>query len=116
MTYLFVYGTLKKGFGNHVLLDGCRFMQEATTKPFYRLYDCGPYPCLVKAKQGRAISGEVYEVDDATLKRLDRLEGVPFLYQRDTIELSNCDRFFPIAYFYQEDVSDFIECDSAWPR
>jgi gamma-glutamylcyclotransferase (GGCT)/AIG2-like uncharacterized protein YtfP len=39
---------------------------------------------MVKSPSGRgsSIRGELYEVDDGALAALDRLEGVPHLYQR----------------------------------
>src|SRR5579859_1697603 len=114
-TFVFTYGTLKKGFSNNVLLASSEFIQEAVTQPKYKLYDCGHYPCMVKSKKGEAIHGEIYAVDDITLKRLDRLEGVPFLYERGEIELQNFDKP-TIAYFYQRDVGSFVECGSSWPR
>ena len=46
---LFVYGTLKQGQGRSVLLDGQTFLGEAQTEPHYRLFSCGPFPCLVEA-------------------------------------------------------------------
>ena len=107
--------TLKKNYRNNILLANCNLVVDTTTKPLYRLYDCGMYPCFVKAKEGRSIRGEVWEVDDKTMLRLDQLEGVPWLYQRGAIELNN----FPhpvIAYFYQEDISDFADCGTEWPR
>lgn len=116
MHEIFVYGTLKRGFRNHVLLSDSKFLAEVVTKPLYLLYDCGPYPCLVKAKDGKgnSIHGEAYLVDDNVMTRLDRLEGVPYLYQRGELELENGRKL--IAYFFQEDVSDFVECGSSWPR
>lgn len=128
MPFVFVYGTLKRGYRNNILLSHSRFVQAATTKPFYKLFDCGSYPCMVEAKRpakegvftedsatGQCIVGEVWEVDDATMKRLDQLEGVPWLYQRGDVKL--LDFAEPtIAYFYQEDYSDFPDCGTSWPR
>ena len=113
---VFVYGTLKRKYRNNILLSNSRFVEEATTKPLYLLYDCGPFPCLIKAPEGKgkAIRGEVFECDDITMVRLDRLEGVPHLYQRGEIELENGTK--AVGYFYQDDVSDFVECGSSWPR
>jgi hypothetical protein len=63
---LFVYGTLKTGYGANRMLDEQTFVGEATTKPDYRLYDLGPYPVLKEAPgEGKVIHGEVYEVSDA---------------------------------------------------
>ena len=40
---LFVYGTLKRGFRNHRLLERQQFIREAVTLPRYRLFDRGAY-------------------------------------------------------------------------
>lgn len=78
MHLVFVYGTLKQGFNNY------RFLQpRIPTKaiaPGFDLHSGPGYPFAIRGKG--IIEGEVYEVDDETLKRLDRLEGVPSLYQR----------------------------------
>lgn len=114
--FIFTYGTLMRGFGNHFMLDQARFVQEAKTKPMYGLYDCGHYPCMVRGD--KAVHGEVYEIypqDKQTLAHLDWLEGVPHLYQRSAIQLEDFKE--PVeAYLYQRDVSRFIECSPSWPR
>jgi gamma-glutamylcyclotransferase (GGCT)/AIG2-like uncharacterized protein YtfP len=45
------------------------------------------FPYIIERDQehGKIIKGEVYEVDKETLRRLDRLEGVPSHYKRDHI-------------------------------
>jgi len=73
-----VYGTLKKGHGNHSLLRTARFIGEGVTEnPDYVMYD-GPFPYVAFQYPGKRIQGEVYEVDDGTLNRLDDLEGVDY--------------------------------------
>ena len=113
--YLFVYGTLKRGQRNHGLLRGQTFVGEAVTAPLYRLFDFGPYPCLVPAPEGgKAIHGEVFLVQAALLPRLDRLEGAPTVYQLQPIRLAN----FPHptqAYFYRLDTTGLRECGERWP-
>lgn len=83
MTYIFVYGTLKKDHGNHVLLAGQEYVGEFYTKSDYTLILSG-LPYLVKRK-GPGCLGEVYKVDDDCLARLDRLEGHPNWYKRTLI-------------------------------
>lgn len=113
MHLVFTYGTLKKGFSNHVLLSSSEFVQGAQTQPLYLMYNCGWYPCLVKSEKGISIKGEIYRVDDNTLKQLDRLEGVPYLYQREVIQLKDFDQ--PVlAYFYQRSVDNFELCGDNW--
>ncbi|MDZ7697722.1 MAG: gamma-glutamylcyclotransferase family protein [Deltaproteobacteria bacterium] len=83
---VFLYGTLKRGFGNHHFLDGSRFLGKAITKKKYALYVSG-IPFVIENEPVSQISGEVYEVDEDTLARLDRLEGHPDWYCRKWINL-----------------------------
>ncbi len=77
MTRIFVYGTLKRGGSNHGWLRGQRFIAKARTQPQFRLFDLGGYPGLVvDAQNGLAVEGEVWEVDEAALARLDELEDI----------------------------------------
>lgn len=75
-TRLFIYGTLKRGCSNHHYMAGQRFIGPARTTPLYRLVSMGGYPGMISSEPGRCIEGELWEVDDACLKRLDVLEGV----------------------------------------
>jgi gamma-glutamylaminecyclotransferase len=77
------------GKGNHRLLavPGARLvMAKARTEPGYELRDLGAFPGMVRGGAG-AVIGEVYEVDEATLAALDRLEGHPRFYTRSRIAL-----------------------------
>lgn len=85
---VFVYGTLLAGEPNHRVLAGARLVAEGRTQPAFELRDLGPFPGLVHGG-GHAVVGEVYEVDDATLAALDRLEGHPRFYRRTTVSLAD---------------------------
>lgn len=87
MHTIFVYGTLKRGFGNNTLLQRgeAEFLGEATTVD--RMYLCQggiPYASRQAPDELMAfpIKGEAYRVDDETLNALDRLEGHPHHYIR----------------------------------
>ena len=86
----------------------------------YRLFDCGSYPGLVIAESnGLAIEGEVYEVSEACLERLDEEEGVDIgLYERCRIQLkSPFDDIEIEAYFYLGDCRTLSDCGVRWtPR
>src|SRR5262249_34091377 len=85
---LFVYGTLKRGGPRHHVLRGQRFVRAAVTRPKYLLFDLGAYPGLVVAeKDGRAVHGELYEVERRLIPRLDRIEGAPELYRLEPVEV-----------------------------
>lgn len=74
---VFVYGTLKRGLSNHHYLLGQRFVDEARTQPVYRLYDLGGYPGMVEvSRDGLSVEGEIWEIDETSLRRLDELEDI----------------------------------------
>ena len=85
---VFVYGTLMKGELHHTSIAHARFVRAAETLPEYDLVQIDYYPAMLEGGQCR-IMGELYEIDDETLKRLDELEEVPHYYERRTIELAD---------------------------
>lgn len=78
---VFVYGTLLRGEVNHHLLAGAQCLGPHRTAPCYTLFRLGAYPGLAVGGN-TAIVGEVYRVDAARLRTLDRLEDYPRLYDR----------------------------------
>lgn len=89
-TRVFVYGTLKRGGSNHAFLRGQTFLGDARTSPGFQLYRLGGYPGMVASAGSAAtsVTGEVWSVDDATLAKLDRLEGTAEgLYRRECVAL-----------------------------
>ena len=99
MSYdVFDYGTLMAGEYNHHLLRHATKLGRSRTRRVYRMVHLGGFPGVVRAqpRQGIAIRGELYSVDNETLGDLDRLEGVPWLYQRTRITLACGTR----AYIY----------------
>lgn len=80
---VFVYGSLLAGLPNDRHLAGARALGAATMTGL-ALHDYAPgcYPAAVVVADDGVVRGEVYEVDDAGLARLDRLEGHPSFYRR----------------------------------
>lgn len=85
---VFVYGTLMKGEHHHDLLREARFLGLSETHPEYELVQIDYYPALLTGGSQR-IMGELYEVDDALLEKLDELEEVPHYYVRERIQLAD---------------------------
>ncbi len=83
---VFVYGSLKKGFGNsHILSDSKVISLSAQTIQKFVMLSLSAYPGLLDKpshKDSSLISGEIYEVSLSTLKSLDMLEGYPSFYNR----------------------------------
>lgn len=82
-TDVFVYGTLKAGYGNNRLLKDSEFLGVAVTKDKFGMIGYG-YPMAAARGLGdqRRIVGEVYRVTDKVLADLDRLEWKGRLYDR----------------------------------
>lgn len=107
---IFVYGTLRHGQGNHRLLVRSKFLGMAKTKRQYALYGSG-VPFLSRTKAISQVTGEVYTVDDATLSRLDQLEGHPDAYKRERAEavLQDGTELITWIYFCDTPRGDLIE-------
>lgn len=88
MNKVFVYGTLKKGRSNHeAYMSHAKFVGEGkTSREMWGLMDFGAYPAMTYGQN--KVRGEVYEVTEFELSRIDRLEGIDVgLYQRHMIEV-----------------------------
>ena len=97
MDFVFVYGTLKRGFPYHESgMKRARFFGRCRTLEAYPLVVGGHWfsPILLaEPGVGRRVIGEVYQVDDAGLAELDSLEGghLPTGYQRAAIAVEPVD-------------------------
>ena len=85
MARVFVYGTLKSGGevrGLNQFGDGAEIVGKAkTVYPDYDMADLGAFPGVFLGGEYH-IQGEVWEVDEETMKDLDAIEGYPNFYKR----------------------------------
>lgn len=76
---VFVYGTLKKGHGNHGLLQSAYFVTKAKTERkmvmVQKRWAGYPHVLDIEDELAHQIPGEIYLVSSDDLKRLDNLEG-----------------------------------------
>lgn len=96
-----VYGTLKRGHGNHHYIEDSKYVGKGVTKEKYPLVVSG-LPYLIEQRgKGHHVEVEVYRVDDDTMRRLDALEGHPNWYERKQIpiRLSNGSEVTAWIYF-----------------
>lgn len=101
--FVFVYGTLKKGHGNHKLLQTSEFLGQAFL-PKAKMLDLGSFPALIPGThQDQAICGELYRVDDLVLRHLDYLEGHPRFYERREVQI-----------FAQDEIVKPFKAETAW--
>lgn len=88
-----VYGSLRKGFGNHRLLDTkeATYMGMFETAPIYVLKSLSAFPGLLKHGHTSVVM-EVYRVTQAVANRIDTLEGYSGpdhdlnMYNKETIK------------------------------
>ena len=84
---VFVYGTLKRGYGNNRLLDNSTFVENAVLKDHSAIYSFGTggFPVAFPA-EGKNLTGEIWDISGPhkkeTLRRLDALEGEGYMYHR----------------------------------
>ena len=85
MNKMFFYGSLKKGYFNHICLEygkNNKFLGNHTIQD-YTLYDIG-YPIAVK-KEGIHINGEIWLIDDYTYSVINRME-IGAGYKREVVD------------------------------
>lgn len=115
---ILVYGTLRATFPNHYLLEGADFVKYAETTPEFTMISLGGFPGILRGGN-TSIKGEVYEVDEPTLKTLDKLERSPDWYKRELVLLD--DGSWVEAYIYPplrvKEVGMFVVVESGdWSK
>lgn len=96
---LFVYGTLKRNCSNSHLLQSAQYLGEGITREQYAMYVQG-IPYVLKTEQRYCIHGELYTIDNKTLKRLDALEGHPDWYHREQVAILDANNQVITAWIY----------------
>jgi gamma-glutamylcyclotransferase (GGCT)/AIG2-like uncharacterized protein YtfP len=112
MPKVFVYGTLKRGYGNHRVMEAAEgeFLQKDTIKG-YEIYNTGCFPAVVEGEG--VVQGEVFEVPEEGMYFLDRLEGVPRLYDRHTTHTEG--GLEVVTYLWQSPVHMERKLEERWP-
>ena len=84
-TKIFVYGTLMSKMANNKYLQNSKYLGTQEIEGFI-MYDLGYFPGIVKGT-GK-VKGEIYEIDNTLLEKLDKLEDEGNLYLREKIQTS----------------------------
>ena len=116
--YLFVYGTLRKGFDLKVkdrVSNQLQYVGQA--KVGASMYDLGRYPGAVRNNKGDEVVGEVFLLDDPArvLRILDKYEGIgekasdsEFVRKRNRVKLRSGKEVMAWVYWYNFDPKDKI--------
>ena len=83
---IFVYGTLMKGMINHEYLSNSKFLGNKEVDG-YKMYYLVGRPGVVRDKG--IVKGELYEIDENTLRKIDMLEEYGNLYIREEIYINS---------------------------
>ena len=125
---VFVYGTLRRNGARpmSIRFPDSKFIADA--KVAGSLYDLGAYPGLLLNEANLLVTGEVYEVEDETLKRLDDFEASSN-YRRKQVEISlgthkkACWIYEPDPEFYSPrtlitsgDWIEYAKTKTDWPK
>lgn len=97
---VFVYGTLKRGFHNHVYLKGANYLGTGKTVEKYAMVVDRGLPFVIKKQKISHIIGELYSVNLHLLDNLDRLEGHPTWYRREEIKIASSENGITKAWMY----------------
>ena len=97
-THVFVYGSLKFGFGNWAWALNRAPIVDARLRGF-ALHSLGAFPCVVPNVSAYAW-GEVFRINATDLRTLDELEGTDVgLYRRVRVNLDVPGLGFPLRAF-----------------
>ena len=104
MTKVFIYGSLKKGFYNHLpcRMDEGEFLGEASVSGA-QLFSLGAYPCVIlTADEADKIHGEVYELPDHIVAPIDEMElGAGYVKKQIRTSISSDEKNDTLIYVYR---------------
>jgi gamma-glutamylcyclotransferase (GGCT)/AIG2-like uncharacterized protein YtfP len=110
MPLLFAYGTLRRGGGNDGFVAGGTFLGTVQTRDSYTLLcenlEFCPYltGAPLPGVDREPVTGDLFEVSEFDLAKIDQLEGHPTWYERRSLTLK--DGRMAWAYFIQEEILD----------
>lgn len=87
MKRVFVYGTLMRGERANGMLEDGEYKGDYVLED-YSTFDLGPFPGI-KVEKGGKVFGELYEVPDSLIQKLDAYEGEGDLYERVFVTVRN---------------------------
>lgn len=106
---LFVYGTLLKGLERESVLAESKYLGTVVIQA--RMFNLGNYPGIIDG-EGQVI-GEIYEIDQPTLNKLDQVEGYfpdepkGSEYIRKEVRIVSTEiEDTVVAYFYNQQVEE----------
>lgn len=113
---LFIYGTLKRGFPLHQHLARQTFISDVKMTG-YRMFTHSKlwYPVLTRDEScGLEIEGELWEVTESCLAKLDQVEGNSFVRKYVDLQAPE-DTELVETYLYRYKLGkDYVDCGACW--
>lgn len=78
-----VYGTLRKGQGNHRFMSNSKFIGYGVLKG----WEFCVGRLTIKNTGNGFVIVEVYDVPESDVPAIDRLEGYPYIYNREEVDV-----------------------------
>jgi len=109
--FVFVYGSLKKGFSNHHIIEQAKFYGTVFTLKKYAMFKEKnanfPYILNISDDKYHHIIGELYAITDRKLlQQLDKFEDAPDYYIREVIDVKSQNKTMQAFTYFLKD--DFI--------
>lgn len=106
-TIFFLYGSLRKGFQNHDLIQDKALFKGKAKIMGYRLYSLGSYPAIYPSnRQDDYVFGELYQIqDEDVIKRMHRMEigaGYKLVKEKCYIDEKNT---MTVAFYQYKDAT-----------
>ena len=111
---LFVFGTLMSGYNaNRILGDGATKVCDAHLEK-HRMFNLGFPGLKYDPRTDKKVLGEIWDVPDANIRRVDEYEGTPHLFKRVLVDRElipfNC-----WEYLRKENTKDYeIQFEDLW--
>jgi gamma-glutamylcyclotransferase (GGCT)/AIG2-like uncharacterized protein YtfP len=112
MNKVFVYGSLKRNYWNHRVLEQSngKFVKEDQLSGA-SIYNYSSFPALGFIEGKNPVQGEVFEVE--RMDYLDRLEGYPNFYNRSLVKTDSGEEVW-VYHFNTKPSGSLIE-SGCWP-
>ena len=102
-----VYGTLKRGHGNHYYLRNSKYLDKGVSLQKF-LLGHSSFPAVIPCENGVPIVVELYSVSRRTLMQLDRLEGVPTLYKKSPFLFRTKEGAITAILYFMEETNELF--------
>jgi len=103
MAFVFTYGSLCRPCSNHAFIENQKFVAEAATIDKFHMVSFRGFPGAVDADKFEnplPLLGELYQVDEAAMVKLDQLESNGNFYQRYELEVVTTTGECVVAWCY----------------